>query len=78
MDEAIRHMLELTVAVGGTITGEHGVGWAKKKYLPLEQAEPVIELQRRIKKLFDPEGLLNPGRCSPGAVTLVGSRKSNW
>jgi glycolate oxidase len=65
VDEAVRRMLELTVSVGGTITGEHGVGWAKRDFLPLEQAPAVIELQRRIKDLLDPLGLLNPGKMFP-------------
>jgi glycolate oxidase len=62
VDEALRRMLMLTVSLGGTITGEHGVGYAKRPYLPLEQPPGVIALQRRLKTLFDPEGLLNPGK----------------
>jgi glycolate oxidase len=59
---AVREMLEATIAVGGTITGEHGVGLAKREWLPLEQGPELIELQRKLKWLFDPEGLLNPGK----------------
>lgn len=62
VDEALRRMLTLTVSLGGTITGEHGVGYAKRPFLPLEQSAGVIALQRRLKALFDPEGLLNPGK----------------
>lgn len=58
MDEAVR----ATLALGGTITGEHGVGMAKKDYLPLEQPEPLLALQRELKRLFDPAGILNPGK----------------
>lgn len=65
VEEAIRRMLELTVSVGGTITGEHGVGYAKRDYLALEQAAPVIALQRKLKRLLDPLGLLNPGKIFP-------------
>lgn len=65
VDRAVERMLELTVALGGTITGEHGVGYAKRDYLALEQAPGLIELQRRIKRLFDPAGLLNPGKLFP-------------
>jgi glycolate oxidase len=65
VDLAVERMLEATVALGGTITGEHGVGYAKREYLSLEQAEPVIALQRRLKVLFDPRGLLNPGKVFP-------------
>ncbi|WP_320537517.1 FAD-binding oxidoreductase [Pseudarthrobacter sp. IC2-21] len=49
--------------MGGTITGEHGVGQYKLRWLGLEQPEPVRELQRSIKALFDPAGILNPGKA---------------
>ncbi|HVE82866.1 MAG TPA: FAD-linked oxidase C-terminal domain-containing protein [Myxococcales bacterium] len=65
VDQAIERMLQLTVSVGGTITGEHGVGYAKRDYLPLEQAPELIALQKRIKHLLDPRGLLNPGKMFP-------------
>ncbi|MET4589518.1 FAD-binding oxidoreductase [Arthrobacter sp. 754] len=51
------------LAMGGTITGEHGIGQYKLRWLGLEQPEPVRELQRRIKELFDPAGILNPGKA---------------
>jgi len=54
-------LVEYTLALGGTCTGEHGVGLRKKKYLPLEHG-PALEWMRRIKRLFDPENLLNPGK----------------
>ena len=62
---AIQRMLEITVRAGGTITGEHGVGYAKREYLSLEQSPGVIALQRRLKALLDPRGLLNPGKIFP-------------
>lgn len=65
VDTAIQRMLELTVALGGTITGEHGVGYAKRDLLPLEQPAELIELQRRLKAFFDPAGLLNPEKMFP-------------
>ncbi|WP_225412973.1 FAD-binding oxidoreductase [Stigmatella hybrida] len=65
VEEAIQQMLKLTVEMGGTITGEHGVGHAKRDYLALEQAGPVIALQRRLKTFFDPSGLLNPEKIFP-------------
>jgi glycolate oxidase len=58
-------MLEITVAMGGTITGEHGVGHAKREYLAMEQSEGVLALQRRLKAFFDPSGLLNPEKIFP-------------
>jgi glycolate oxidase len=59
LDESITVALEM----GGTITGEHGVGQYKLRWLGQEQPEPVRELQRRIKDLFDPKGILNPGKA---------------
>lgn len=58
MDELFAHTLEL----GGTITGEHGVGITKINYLPKEVNACEIELMRGIKKVFDPGNILNPGK----------------
>jgi glycolate oxidase len=60
--EALGRLMAATVALGGTITGEHGVGLAKKQFLSLEQSPEVIDLQRRLKHLLDPAGLFNPGK----------------
>ncbi len=61
MDELMRGVLSLR----GTITGEHGVGVLKRKYLAWEQSAGLIDLQRGLKKRFDPDGLLNPGKVFP-------------
>jgi glycolate oxidase len=58
-------MLQITVELGGTITGEHGVGYAKRDYLRMEQSEGLISLQKRLKTALDPSGLLNPGKIFP-------------
>ncbi|MCP3142556.1 FAD-binding oxidoreductase [Pyxidicoccus xibeiensis] len=65
VEEALRRMLLMTVELGGTITGEHGVGHAKREYLSLEQQPALIDLQRRLKAFFDPSGLLNPEKIFP-------------
>lgn len=55
-------MMRITLELGGTITGEHGVGLAKKPFLPLEQSQALLELQRKIQVVFDPRGVMNPGK----------------
>ncbi|HPA71814.1 MAG TPA: FAD-linked oxidase C-terminal domain-containing protein [Spirochaetota bacterium] len=56
---------ETAVSFGGTISGEHGIGFTKKGYLPLAMTAAEMELMRRIKKAFDPRGILNPGKKVP-------------
>jgi D-lactate dehydrogenase (cytochrome) len=63
--EGTRDLLELTLRLQGTISGEHGIGIAKARYLSMELSENSIELQRDIKKLFDPNLVLNPGKIFP-------------
>jgi glycolate oxidase len=59
----IRHeILLLVLELGGTLAAEHGIGLQKKTYLPLEQSCALIDLQKRIKKAFDPHNLINPGK----------------
>jgi glycolate oxidase len=58
----LRELFAKTIQHAGSLTGEHGVGIAKHAYLPLEQEPGLIELQRQIKAVFDPRGLLNPGK----------------
>ena len=62
---ALEQLMKETVRLGGTISGEHGIGIAKKKYLSLEQSEQLIALQRRLKVMFDPFVILNPGKIFP-------------
>lgn len=63
LDAALDESVEVALRMGGTITGEHGVGQFKLRWLSLEQREEVRQLQRGIKDLFDPVGLLNPGKA---------------
>lgn len=65
VDALLEKLMRLTVDLGGTITGEHGVGSAKKAFLPLEQGPQSLALQRALKALVDPKGLLNPGKIFP-------------
>ncbi len=67
VDQAVAAILRAAVELGGTITGEHGVGLAKRDFLELEQGKELVALQRRLKAVFDPLGILNPGKIFPPA-----------
>ena len=58
----IREIFELTKNLGGTISGEHGIGLVQKEYIGIVLSDKNIELQKGIKKLFDPNQILNPGK----------------
>jgi len=59
---AFGEIFDAAISMGGTITGEHGVGLAKKRYLPKLVGESGIRVMRGIKDAFDPKGILNPGK----------------
>lgn len=58
---AADEMFRAALALGGTLTGEHGVGVLKRRWLADELGEASFDLQRRLKAVFDPLGILNPG-----------------
>lgn len=60
LSKGIRELFELTVSLGGTISGEHGIGLVQKEYMDIAFSQTSLELQKGIKKLFDPKGVLNP------------------
>ncbi len=62
LDTAIREIFELTVSLGGTISGEHGIGYSQKSYLPIALSQAELTLMKNIKRTFDPKGILNPGK----------------
>jgi glycolate oxidase len=62
VDEALRRIMEITVSLNGSITGEHGVGLAKREFLGLELSDAVLQFSRSLKNLCDPAGLMNPGK----------------
>ncbi len=62
VEAALSEIFDKTVELGGTITGEHGVGLAKKPYLPRQFDEASYALMRKVKRALDPGGLLNPGK----------------
>jgi glycolate oxidase len=59
---AAGELFEAALALGGTLTGEHGVGTLKRRWLADELGDEQVALQRRIKAAFDPQGILNPGK----------------
>ncbi len=61
-EPAVEGVIRIALSLGGTITGEHGIGLAKKKYLPFEKSALQIAWMKKMKHLFDPRGLLNPGK----------------
>jgi len=62
LTKGIRELFELTVALGGTLSGEHGIGYVQKQYMDIAFTKVELELMKGIKKLFDPKGILNPGK----------------
>lgn len=60
--EAAGELFEAALRLGGTLTGEHGIGILKKRWLGAELGADQLELQREIKRVFDPQGILNPGK----------------
>jgi len=62
---AIREIFELTVKLGGTISGEHGIGYVQKEYMDIPFNEIQLNLMRSIKNIFDPNGIMNPGKVFP-------------
>ncbi len=60
--EAVKETFALSVELGGTISGEHGIGYVKASYLDMAVDPATLEVMKGIKKLFDPKGILNPGK----------------
>ena len=62
VERALTEIVDETLRLGGTITGEHGVGLAKKPFLHRQLGDQSYELLRSVKRALDPQGLLNPGK----------------
>jgi len=62
LPQAIRKLFEFVVAQGGTISGEHGVGYVQRRYLDVRFSPAELALMREIKRVFDPRNILNPGK----------------
>jgi len=61
VEKAMDQLVDYALSLGGTLSGEHGIGIAKSKYLPKQLSAANLAIMRGIKKTFDPQGILNPG-----------------
>lgn len=62
LPKAIREIFKLTVSLGGTISGEHGIGWVQKSYMDIAFNDVELKLMSNIKKVFDPKNIMNPSK----------------
>jgi glycolate oxidase len=65
IEAALGDVFRAALDLGGTLSGEHGIGIAKARYMSWEQSPEVIDWQRRLKRMWDPANLLNPGKIFP-------------
>jgi len=65
LPHAIKELFEYTVSLGGTLSGEHGIGYVQKEYMRIAFSDVQLNLMKGIKKLFDPKGIMNPGKIFP-------------
>jgi len=62
LPQILKELYQTTADLGGTLSGEHGIGHKRKDYLPLFLSEPTLELMRSVKRALDPNNILNPGK----------------
>lgn len=65
LPKAIREIFQLTVSLGGTLSGEHGIGLVQRPYMDIAFDRRQLDLMRSIKDAFDPKGIMNPGKVLP-------------
>lgn len=63
--KGVKEIFELTKALNGTISGEHGIGWVQKEFMPIVFSDVELNLMYQIKKIFDPKNIMNPGKIFP-------------
>ena len=61
VDKAMEELYEAAIGMGGTLSGEHGIGIAKARFMEMEFSPSAIDIMRGIKRVFDPNNILNPG-----------------
>lgn len=62
LKDGIKEIFQLTTYLGGTISGEHGIGYVQKEFMSIKYSDKNLSLMRGIKQVFDPHGILNPGK----------------
>jgi glycolate oxidase len=62
LPQGIRKLFTAVVALGGTISGEHGIGWVQKEYMDIAFSGLQLQIMKQLKHTFDPKGILNPGK----------------
>jgi len=65
LEPAIERLFRATIELGGTLSGEHGIGVTKRAFMPIEHSAANLGWQRRLKAMWDPKGLCNPGKVLP-------------
>lgn len=65
VERAVAELFQATIALGGTLSGEHGIGISKRPFMALEQPAPLRALQLQLKRVWDPGNILNPGKLFP-------------
>ncbi|MCS7280938.1 MAG: FAD-binding protein [Desulfobacterota bacterium] len=69
-EDAVKEIFKETLRLGGTLSGEHGIGVLKSEYIDMELSKEVLEKMAKIKKLFDPNNILNPGKMFPPYMAI--------
>jgi glycolate oxidase len=65
VEQAVEKLFDLTLKLGGTLSGEHGIGTTKAKFMEKEVGKSGIEFMKKVKQAFDPDGIINPGKIFP-------------
>jgi glycolate oxidase len=65
LKKGIEEIFQLTVSLGGTISGEHGIGWVQKEFMGIAFNQVHLDLMKKIKQVFDPNGIMNPSKIFP-------------
>ena len=76
-EQVYGEIVEIAVEHGGTVTGEHGIGMGKRSYVGEEWSDETIALMRRLKRTFDPDDILNPGKIFPEGTGAIEESRHN-